>query len=319
MNVAQNKQGAVAMKTTKKKRLTKSERSNRIDKAVSFVFLAIIAVIWAFPLIYMIGTSFKSDLDLQLHPEKLFPSSPSEWTLDHYVGFIVGSDGKLSGLPMWMLNSLWSSLATVGLSVVLDLITAYAVVFLKFKGKDVLMKFLYLWMAVPGVIGTAPSFAIFASIRNSLELSGMPAYFYIYMWLIVPGATGIFNMLLMRNFFASIPKDIVESARSDGASNAKIFFKVVCPLAKSTMLLIVLFTFNGSWNNLLGPQMMLTGESSYWKTITVGLIGYTGGSSWSYVGVAMATSVFSLIPIVIVFLITQNKMIDGLATTGVKG
>lgn len=306
------------MAKTNKRRLTKSERNGRIEKTVSFICLAVFALIWVFPLVYMVGTSFKSELDLQLHPDSLFPSAPSEWTLKHYAGFFVGEDGALSGLPIWMLNSLWSSFASVGLTVLLDLITAYAVVFLKFRGKDVLMKFLYLWLAVPGVIGTAASFAIFAAIRNSLHITGMPAYFYIYMWLIVPGTTGIFNMLLMRNFFASIPKDIVESAQSDGASNAKIFFKVVCPLAKSTVMLIVLFTFNGSWNNLLGPQMMLTGESSYWKTITVGLIGYTGGSAWSYVGVAMATSVFSLIPIVILFIITQNKMIDGLATTGIK-
>lgn len=307
------------MVKTNKRRLTKSERNARIEKTVSFICLVVIALIWVFPLVYMVGTSFKSELDLQLHPDSLFPSSLSEWTLKHYAGFFVGEDGAVSGLPIWMLNSLWSSFASVGLTVLLDLITAYAVVFLKFRGKDVLMKFLYLWMAVPGVIGTAASFVIFAAIRNSLHITGTPAYFYIYMWLIVPGTTGIFNMLLMRNFFASIPKDIVESARSDGASNAKIFFKVVCPLAKSTVMLIVLFTFNGSWNNLLGPQMMLTGESSYWKTITVGLIGYTGGSAWSYVGVAMATSVFSLIPIVILFIITQNKMIDGLATTGIKG
>lgn len=307
------------MVKTNKRRLTKSERNARIEKTVSFICLVVIALIWVFPLVYMVGTSFKSELDLQLHPDSLFPSSLSEWTLKHYAGFFVGEDGAVSGLPIWMLNSLWSCFASVGLTVLLDLITAYAVVFLKFRGKDVLMKFLYLWMAVPGVIGTAASFVIFAAIRNSLHITGTPAYFYIYMWLIVPGTTGIFNMLLMRNFFASIPKDIVESARSDGASNAKIFFKVVCPLAKSTVMLIVLFTFNGSWNNLLGPQMMLTGESSYWKTITVGLIGYTGGSAWSYVGVAMATSVFSLIPIVILFIITQNKMIDGLATTGIKG
>ena len=111
----------------------------------------------------------------------------------------------------------------------------------------------------------------------------------------------------------------MESAKSDGASNAKIFFRIVCPLAKSTVMLIVLFTFTGSWNNLLWPQLLLAGESSYWNTITVALTGYTGGSSWGTAGVATATSVFALLPIIIIFIITQNKMIDGLASTGVKG
>ena len=306
------------IKRTGRKR-TKSERAKLREKIVSFVVLFIVSFFWIVPLLYMVGTSFKSDLDLQLHPETLFPSSWSEWTLGHYSGFII-REGKIDNMPLWMLNSLWSTLATVGLTVLLDLLTAYAVVFMRFKGKHVLMKFLLLWMAVPGVIGTAPSFAIYSSIRHALEIDGaMESYIYIYSWMIVPGVTDIFNMLLMRNFFDSIPKDIVESARSDGASNAKIFCRVVCPLAKSTIMIIVLFTFTGSWNSLTWPQLLLAGESSYWNTITVALTGYTGGSGWGATGVATATSVFALLPIIIIFIITQNKMIDGLASTGVKG
>ncbi len=304
--------------TTEKRRRTKSERTRLREKTVSFIVLFIICFVWVLPLVYMLGTSFKSELDLQLHPDKLFPSAWSEWTLEHYFGFIV-REGKIDNMPLWMLNSLWSTFATVILTVIVDLLTAYAVVFLNFKGKHTFMKFLLLWMAVPGVIGTAPSFALYSQIRNSLSISsGIAGYAYVYTWLIVPGITGIFNMLLMRNFFLSIPKDIVDSAKSDGASNMKIFRRVVCPLAKSTIMLVVLFTFTGSWNSLIWPQLLLTGENSYWNTITVALTGYTGGSGWGATGVAMATSVFALIPIVIVFVVTQNKMIDGLASTGIK-
>lgn len=302
-----------------KRRRTKSERTTLREKIISFCVLFVVSVVWIIPLLYMVGTSFKSELDLQVHPETLFPSSWSEWTLEHYTGFII-REGKIDNMPLWMLNSLWSTLATVGLTVLVDLLTAYAVVFLNFKGKHVLMKFLLLWMAVPSVIGTAPSFAMYSALRNGLGITGsVESYIYIYFWIVVPGITGIFNMLLMRNFFDSIPKDIVESAKSDGASNAKIFFRIVCPLAKSTVMLIVLFTFTGGWNNLLWPQLLLAGESSYWNTITVALTGYTGGSAWGTAGVATATSVFALLPIIIIFIITQNKMIDGLASTGVKG
>lgn len=305
--------------TDKKRRLTKSERTRRREKTISFIVLAVVSVLWVLPLVYMVGSSFKSDADLVLHPEKMFPSDWSEWTLDHYTGFIV-REGKIDNMPVWMFNSLWSTLATVALTVIVDLLTAYAVVFLRFKGKKALIRFLLIWMAVPGVIGTAPSFAIYSSIRHSLNISSdVETYAYIYMWLIVPGITGIFNMLLMRNFFLSIPMDIVDSAKSDGASSMTIFRRIVCPLAKSTVMLIVLFTFTGSWNNLVWPQLLLSGEKSYWNTITVALTGYTGGGGWSKTGVAMATSVFALIPIVIIFIITQNKMIDGLASTGVKG
>ncbi len=307
----------------KKRQLTKSEKQTRREKTVSFIILALVCAIWFFPLLYMLGTSFKSPADLVNHPELLFPSSLDNWTLEHYTGFII-REGKIDNMPIWMLNSLWSTVATVILTVLLDLMTAYAVVFFSFKGKDVFMRFLVLWMAVPGVIGTAPSFAMYAGILNNLNDAGVTTndtvrYLYTYMWIIIPGVTGIFNFLLMRNFFASIPKDIIDSAKSDGASHSKIFFKIVCPLAKSTILLIVLFTFTGSWNALIFPQLILTGESSYWNTVTVALTGYTGDSAWGAAGIKMATSVFATIPIIIVFIITQKKMIDGLATTGVKG
>lgn len=169
------------IKRTGRKR-TKSERAKLREKIVSFVVLFIVSFFWIVPLLYMVGTSFKSDLDLQLHPETLFPSSWSEWTLGHYSGFII-REGKIDNMPLWMLNSLWSTLATVGLTVLLDLLTAYAVVFMRFKGKHVLMKFLLLWMAVPGVIGTAPSFAIYSSIRHALEIDGAMGIVYLHLFL----------------------------------------------------------------------------------------------------------------------------------------
>ena len=89
-------------------------------------------------------------------------------------------------------------------------------------------------------------------------------------------------------------------------------------MARSTIMLIALFVFVGNWNNLIFPQLVLTGEDSRWYTLTVALTGYTGGTSWGQTGVSMATSVFAMIPIIIVFCFTQNKMIDGLATTGIK-
>ena len=302
-----------------KRYATKSERTRRREKLISFIVLLIAAIFWAFPLIYMVGMSFKSSMDLQLHPETMFPSSKDEWTLEHYSNLII-REGRIDNMVLWVLNSLWSTVASVVLTVIVDLITAYAVVFIKFKGRKTFIKFLLLWMAIPGVIGTAPSFALYSTIRNALDISGgAGAYVYIYFWLIVPSVTGIFNLMLMRNFFDSIPRDIVESAKSVGASNAKIFFRIVCPLAKSTMMLIILFTFTSSWNSLQWPQLLLAGENPAFRTITVGLIYYTTEASWGQNGLAMASSVIAMIPIIIIFIITQNKMIDGLASTGIKG
>ncbi len=302
---------------TKKRKLTKSERTARKDKIIAFIVLFVVSIFFVFPLIYMLGTSFKTDLELQMHPEKIFPSV-GEWTLDHYSTFII-NNGKPDKLPFWMINSLWSSFLTVLLTVICDLMVAFAMVFLEFKGKKVMTKFLLLWMSIPGVIGTAPSFAMYAQIKQALDISGgVGGYIYSYFWIVMPGISGIFNMLLMRNFFASIPKDIVDSAKSDGAKTMTIFWRIVVPLAKSTILLIVLFSFVGAWNNLIWPQLILTGENEFWSTVTVGLTGYTHGGGWGQLGISTAVSAFTMIPVIIIFLFTQNKMIDGLASTGIK-
>lgn len=301
-----------------KRKLTKSEKHSRREKIVSFIVLSVTSAFFLFPLLYMLGNSFKTDLDLQLHPERIFPSA-GQWTLDHYLGFISGKDG-IDLLPVWMLNSLWSSLATVVIILLLDLITAYAVVFLKFKGKKVFMNFLMAWMALPGVITLAPQLTLFNLFSSVIHVEGFAGiYAYVYFWLIIPGCTGIYNMLLMRSFFLSIPNDIIDSAKSDGAGHFTIFRKIVCPLARSTMMLIVLFTFTSAWNNLVWPQLLMAGQDPHIQTVTVALTGYTGGTGYGAKGIEMATGVFALIPIFIIFLITQNKMIDGLASTGVKG
>lgn len=300
-----------------KKTLSKSQRTIRREKTVSFIILFIVTLLWMLPVIYMVGTSFKSEYDLTTNPGKLLPSA-GQWTLNHYKSFLsADSDAKIF---YWLGNSLWSTLLHVGLTVLLDLLTAFVVVFLNFKGKEKFIKLLYLWMAVPGVIGTAPMFAMYAAIRNGLSIaSDAGSYMYLYFWIVMPGVSGIFNMLLMRNFFLSIPRDIVDSARSDGASNFKIFTKIIIPLARSTIMLIILFTFTGAWNSLNWPQLIFSGEAQKWWTVTIGLTKFTDAqSAAATTGIAMATSVFAMLPIVIVFLFTQNKMIDGLASTGIK-
>ncbi len=304
---------------TNTRRLSKSQIERRREKTFSFIILFIVAVIWMIPFIYMFGTSFKTDYELMTRPKSFFPSSFKNWTLKHYAGFII-RDGQLDNMPIWMFNSLWSTTATVLLNVVLDLLMAYALAFLKFKGRKVISSFLIIWMAVPaGLIGMTPKFAFFQSIRNTLNIqSDLGNYLYIYLWVVLPSSYGIFNMFLLKNYFNAIPKDIVESAQADGASHLTIFRRIVAPLAKSTVMLIVLFVFTGSWNGLNWVKLLTAGEPASWKTITVAISGHTGGT-FSALGDNMATALFALIPVLIIFAFTQNKMIDGVATTGVKG
>lgn len=285
---------------------------------IAFAILLVVCILWAFPLIYMLGASFKTKEEIILNPTGLFPSSWEGFAgIDNYAGFII-RDGKLDNMPKWMFNSLMSAFFGVALNLILSTTASYAFVFCNFKGRKTLFKILLFSMTIPGVIGTTAQFAIFANIGKSLEFIGK--YWYAYFWIIVPGCASVYNMYLLKSFLESIPKDIVESARTDGASNFRIFMRIIMPLAKSTLLLIGLFAFTGSWNNLLWPQIVLSasGNVTGWNTVTTALAGHANSNTLGSMGVNMATAVFSLIPIIIVFVFTQNRMIEGMATTGVK-
>lgn len=295
--------------------LLKSKKRKPIAKIISFILLLIICIVWLLPIIYMLGNSFKDEIDVLNNPTGLFPSA-GHWTIENYEGFIW-RDGHIDNMPLWMVNSFIVAIFKIVLTLLMDCFAAYAFVFMRFKGRKSILAFLIASMTIPGVIATTSMFTMYASTAKAFEL--VNSKWYTYVWLIIPGLSGVYNMLLVRNFFLSIPKDIVESARADGASNMRIFRTLIVPLAKSTILLIVLFTFTSAWNDLMWPSMLLSGKGQDWMTVTVALAGFAQGDGMSNLGVNMATATFSLIPIMIVFLIAQNKMIEGLATTGTKG
>lgn len=291
-----------------------SRNKDFVPKLVAFIILTIVCAIWALPLVYMFGTSFKPELEIGTMPTNFFPTA-GNWTIEHFSGFII-REGKLDNLPIWMINSILIAVISVILTLIVDVLAAYAFVFLKSKFTKKLLTYLLFSMTIPGIIGTTASFTMYASIGNMIN--AIETRWYTYFWLIMPGIGGVYNMYLMRNYFESVPKDIVDSARMDGASDFRIFAQIMVPLAKSTLLLVTLFVFTGSWNSLLWPQLILGGKDTTFNTLTVAMAGWGSGASWADKGRHMATATFSLIPILIVFIFTQNRMIDGMATTGIK-
>ena len=302
-------------KSLKHSHLSKSQRTRRRERIFSFVILFVICAIWVFPFIYMFGMSFKTPVEIGLYPTNIFPTF-GNWTGEYYEGFVAMKGDRIDDLPIWMMNSLTITTLTVFLTIIVDSLASYAFVFFNFKGKKMIFTMIILSMTIPGVIGTTPLFSMYASLSNTFNAGD--SKIFTYMWLILPAITSVFNLFLMKNFFDSIPKDIVDSARSDGASDLRIFWSIIMPLAKSTILLCGLFAFVGSWNDFFWPSLILSGKDSTFNTITLALSWYAQGDQWEAKGKAMATAVFALIPIFIVFSFTQNKMIDGLATTGVK-
>ena len=300
---------------TKHCNLSKSEIRKIKNKTISFVILFVICSLWIIPLLYMLGMSFKSTPDIIANPTQFFPEF-EKWTFENYTGFFQMKDGHIDDLPLWMINSTVSTLISVVLSILITVLASYAFVFLRFKGSKLILTFITASMAIPSVISFVPLYTMYTRIGQSLGINS--SIIYVYAWVIGPGLAGAFNLVLMVDAYKSIPKEIVESARSDGASEWRVFFKITTPLIKSTIVVCALFAFSGSWNSLLWPQLILGSQESIRKTITVSLIGYITNQSIDYKGLAMATCTLSMLPTFIVYLFSQNKIIEGLASTGVK-
>lgn len=299
-------------------KLSKSEIESNRHKRVSFIILIVVCVLWFFPFLYVLGMSFRTTDDLVLHPSSFFPHK-NGWTLENYSNFFKLNDGKMDTMMYAIINSTITTVIHVVVSLVLTVFAAYSFVFMRYKGRAFIYSVIIATMAIPGVIGFAPQYSMFISIGKKADILDNLIYFY--SWLIFPGVSGAFNLMIMVNCFKSIPKELVESARADGATELKSFKRVVVPLAKSSMLVCALFSFNGCWNNLLFPQLVIASQSDtkVHTTITVMLMGWIGNDSVEFKGVGMASCVISIVPLMIMYIISQNKMIDGLASTGVKG
>ncbi len=275
----------------------------------AFVFLAIFCVIWMIPMVVGILGSFTSQYTFEYHPGQLIPEDG--FTLDNYINLFNKTDYNGNKYPVarWMLNSFIVATVSTALYLVFAGLSAYALVFMKFKFRNVLFTFMLFTMVIPGIATMTPQLANIANLKLSKTL-----------WaLILPGLGGVGGLYLIRQFFLGIPKDLIESARMDGASDFRIFRRVVLPVGKSVFFVQGLFCFMGSWNDLMWPQIILgTADMNLW-TLQVGVAYLSQSKTANSIGLNLASAMFSAIPIILLYIFTQNQIIEGVASSGVKG
>jgi len=262
------------------------------------------SVVMLVPLAWMLLTSLKSFDEVIASPPVWLPEQP-RW--GNYREALTTFD-----FSRYLLNSTFICVMTIAGTLVSCSLAAYAFACLKARGRDVVFALLLSTMMLPAQVTTIPLFKMFASI-------GWIDTFYP---LIVPSwlATNVFAIFLLRQFFLAIPRDYIEAARIDGASELRILWSIFIPLSKPVLLTVTVFTFIGSWNDLWGPLIYLHDDAKF--TMPVGLLNFIGtsgraqGSPWHLV---MAVSTVMMIPIVILFFLAQRRFIEGIATAGVKG
>lgn len=270
-----------------------------LRRVVVHVVLVVLGLGFTVPFLWLLSTSFKTDPQIFRFPPVWVPHP---WTVSQYYL-------ALTTIPFFLY--LKNSLIYCGLSVVGDLIScslvAYGLARLRWRGRDVLFMLTIATLLLPYQVTLVPLFIVFRTL----------GWVGTFLPLIVPHFFGsAIYIFLLRQFMLTIPQEISEAARIDGAGELRIYWSLLVPAIRPALFTVALFQFQGAWNDFLGPLIYLTDQTTY--TISLGLQQYNTqyGTEW---GQLMAASTLLTLPIIVLFFFTQRTFIQGIALTGVKG
>jgi multiple sugar transport system permease protein len=262
-----------------------------------FLPLAFIIVI---PVLYMVTMAFTQEANQFVVPIRWIPEPP---TLQNFQKIFAD---PLLPLPRWFLNSLL--VASVGTVIILFIssLSGYAFARLEFPGKRYLFSLLIFSLMIPAAITLIPAFLLLR------DLKLLDTYHAIW-WPAAASVTGIF---LLRQHFYSIPSELEEAARVDGAGRFRIFWQICLPLVTNSLAALAIFTFLGLWNDLFWPLIVLTKQIVL--TLPIGLVVLQQGS-YIQRGLAFAGSFVATVPVLIFYAVFQRKIIAGITTAGLAG
>lgn len=262
------------------------------------IALVVGAIATAFPLLWMVSVSFMPAGTASSLPPPLLPSEP---TLANYrLMFATQAAGR------YLLNSAVVATAVTAISLVFNTMAGYAFAKLRFRGREKIFRGLLGALVIPSQVAMIPLFALVKQLGLVSTYGGV----------IVPSMATVFGIFLVRQYALSIPDELLEAARMDGASETRIFRSIVVPLLKPILVTLAILTFLASWNDFMWPLIVLTGQELY--TLPVAL----AGLSREHVQdneLMMAGAVITIVPVLVLFLALQRYYIAGILAGSVKG
>ncbi len=262
------------------------------------VLLIVGLLCMAAPFVWMLSTSFKGTKDIFRYPPKWIPDEP---TLDNYRKLF-----RTVNIGRPFMNTVITAVSITALSLLICSMAGYAFAKFEFPGKNALFMGVLGTLMIPGQITMIPVFLLLKKMGLLNTYSG----------LILPGIASAFGIFFMRQFIITLPNELLEAARIDGAGEFFIFSRIVLPLCKPALATLGILNFTGSWNNFLWPLIISTDESMY--TLPVAVANLAGQYATEY-GLQMAGSVMVIMPSVVFFMFAQQWFMEGVAMTGMKG
>jgi multiple sugar transport system permease protein len=255
------------------------------------------AAITVLPFLWMLGTSFKPESDVFSYPLRLQPSHP---TLDNYRSIWQ----ELPFLRLVINSVIFAGGVTI-VSVFFDSLAAFALARLRFPGRNIAFYLVLATLMVPFQVTLIPLFQLVFKI----------GWLNTYQGLIVPRATSAFGIFLLRQFFVTIPIELDEAAKVDGATSLYVYARIILPQARPALASLAVFYFMNNWNDFLWPLVMTSDNDM--RNLPAGLTLFAGQYVVEH-GVLMAGAVISLLPLAVAFALAQRYFVSGIATTGMK-
>jgi ABC-type glycerol-3-phosphate transport system permease component len=269
-------------------------RERIVWSSVSYIILILISVATVVPFLFMISTSFTESFTMMTLPPTLIPNNPS---LKNYTEIIFNFQDGL--FPRWFLNTVFTTgVITVG-GLMLNTLSGYIFAKKQFYGRDTVFALILATLMVPNAVTLIPAFLII----NKLGL------FNTYWALIIPALSSAFGIFMMRQYISSLPTELLESAKMDGASELRIFWSIVIPLSLPGMAALGIFTVINAWNAFLWPLVVL--RSNEMRTLVVGLATVQGEFNINY-GLVMAGSMLTVLPLLVLYFAFQPYFVEGL-------
>jgi ABC-type glycerol-3-phosphate transport system permease component len=268
-----------------------------VGRLAAYILMSVLAVVFVLPLVWMVSTSLKRESEVLAFPPRFLPSNP-QWS--NYAA-------TFDTIKTFIWNSSYLAVLNVVLLLVFSSMAAYGFARLNFVGRDIAFALLLSTAMIPGIVYLIPQYILY---RN---IGWIDTHYPLWVPRVLTPVIGTF---LLRQFFKSLPRDLEDAARIDGASTFRIYWNIMLPQVKPGLAAVGVFTFLESWNDLFGPLIFI--NSIELQTLPVALALYRG-EFFTQTSLLMAGATITVLPVILLFMVSQKYFIRGITMTGLKG
>lgn len=272
-------------------------KNKKAGEILKYTVLIILSIIFVIPVVWVVLSSFKDASDLYKWPPSILPT---RFTFENYtMAFNKGNFG------LYFYNSTFVTVIATIITIIINTMAGYALAKYKFKGSTFLLIAFISTLMIPLEVIMIPIFGVIRKVGLYNSLWGI----------IIPPAATPTGLFIMRQYLLSVPDELLEAARIDGASEWSIFARIIVPIAKPVMAVLAIFSFMWRWNDFLWPLIVISDPKKY--TIQLAISNFMGeyNVDWNSL---LSMSVISMIPVLIIFLIFQKQFVRGMVTSGMK-